>query len=130
MGREIRTYHVTVKFRLDELNRVEDCAQHLKLSRAEYIRVKALERIDKTETQRERRQLKAKLDCDDFSVQLILLQELKKQGVNLNQIAKKINGENLSSKVVSSCLKDINIIGEANKEISLSIATLIKKGKK
>ena len=72
---------------------------------------------------------RSNIDLDTYRAYLLWHQEFRKQGNNLNQIAKAINAANLDDRMVdpTNCLRVLSSIAQANQEIAAAIAKLEPK---
>jgi hypothetical protein len=69
---------------------------------------------------------RSKIDLDTYRAYLLWYQEYRKQGNNLDRIAKAINAANLDDRMVdpTNCLRVLSSIAKTNQEIAAAIAKL------
>lgn len=119
-----RTYPTTVKWTHDEIIQIQLRANALGVSRAEYLRLKGLEPIDKLKKTRKKDSKQKALTQSEIAAYVAINREFNRQGINLNQITKAINSANLEGKSIQHCLDDINEISSINRQILESVRHL------
>lgn len=108
----LRINSVTVKYTSRELRTVLHHAKVLRTNRANYIRLRSLEKPDVQIMM---------MDDRTYEVLLKYHREFNAQGVNLNQLARAVNRDHLDGFVKSGYLRTLIEIGNTNRQIAAAI---------
>jgi len=118
------TRHFSPKFNVislrltnDELSEIDRLARSKNLTRSAYLRLMAIQSP----------YLPVQIDpssADLYKAHLLIYQELRCQGHNLNQIARSINQANLDGIALNGYLKALGKVRAANQDIAVQIGNL------
>jgi hypothetical protein len=119
-NRQIKNNRLTLRFTNDLYDRIAERATKSNLTRTAYLQTlisnSQLAVIPATPSR----------NLEIYRSYLLLHQELRKQGNNLNQITKAIHAANQNDRMVdpTNCLRVLSSIAKANQEIAAAIAKL------
>lgn len=113
-----KTNIISLRFTNEELDAIESHARALNLTRTAYLQNLVTHHKDRPI------EAKANNNRNLYIAYLPFIQELKRQGNNLNQIARGINRANLEGMVFNGYIRSLSQIEAANRELANQIAKL------
>jgi hypothetical protein len=123
-SKQIKNNRITLRFINDLFDKIALQAAACNLTRTAYLQ-NLIDRVLCSNTPPEP-VTRRNIDLDTYRAYLLWHQEFRKQGNNLNQIAKAIHAANLDDRMVdpTNCLRVLSSIAKANQEIAATIAKL------
>ena len=117
---DIKKNMLYVRASNDHLDTLTQRAATVKMPVSTYMLWRSLKPLGQLKKKKEQQDINRL----DYQAYLSIRKELNQQGVNLNQIAKALNSDEMHSRSIAHALKDITAIREANEAILQTIAHL------
>lgn len=127
-SKQIKNNRITLRFINDLFDEIAEQAEACNSTATVYLQ-NLIDRALRSAIAPSTPLTQSKIDLDTYRAYLLWYQEYRKQGNNLNRVAKAIHAANLDDRMVdpTNCLRVLSSIARANQDIAAAIAKLEPK---
>ena len=127
-SKQIKNNRITLRFINDLFDEIAAQAGACNLTATVYLQ-NLIDRALHSATTPPTLLTRSKIDLNTYRAYLLWYQEYRKQGNNLDRVAKAIHAANLDDRIVdpTNCLRVLSSIARANQDIAAAIAKLEPK---